>query len=67
MNIKVKLSVQLQQASQYEDALNLLYSVLVDDLNFGDAKKLFLDMVNALPDGEPLKSQFRRKIYSLLY
>lgn len=67
MDIKVKLSVQLQQANQHEDALNLLYSVLVKDLNFGEAKKLFLDMVNALPDGEPLKSQFRRKIYSLLY
>lgn len=67
MDIKVKLSVQLQQANQHEEALNLLYSVLVKDLNFGEAKKLFLDMVNALPDGEPLKSQFRRKIYSLLY
>jgi len=67
MGIKVKLSVQLQQANQHEEALNLLYSVLVKDLNFGEAKKRFLDMVNALPDGEPLKSQFRRKIYSLLY
>ena len=67
LDIKVKLSVQLQQANQYEEALTLLFSVLSKDLNFGDAKKLFLDMVNALPDGEPLKSQFRRKIYSLLY
>ena len=67
LEIKVKLSVQLQQANQHEDALNLLFSVLSKDLNFGEAKKLFLDMVNALPDGEPLKSQFRRKIYSLLY
>ena len=44
-----------------------MHSVLLKDLNFEDAKKLMLDMINALPDGEPLKSQYRRKVYSLLY
>lgn len=67
LDIKVQLSVQLQQANQYEEALTLLYSVLRQDINFNDAKKLFLDMVNALPDGDALKSTYRRKIYSLLY
>lgn len=65
--VKLQLAVQLQQANKTADALELLYSILVKDMNFKDAKKLTLDTINALPDGEPLKSQYRRKIYSLLY
>lgn len=67
MEIKVKLAVQLHQAHRNEEALILLLSVLRKELGFGDAKKITLDMINALPDGDPLKSQYRRKIYSLLY
>jgi putative thioredoxin len=67
LELKVKLAVQLRQANQLEEALSLMHSVLLKDLNFEDAKKLMLDMINALPDGEPLKSQYRRKVYSLLY
>lgn len=67
LEIKVKLAVQLHQANQTEEALELIMSVLYKDLNFGEAKKLTLDMINALPDGDPLKSTFRRKIYGLLY
>jgi putative thioredoxin len=65
--LKVKLAVQLHQANQIEEALALILSVIRKDLNFGEAKKLTLDMINALPDGEPLKSAYRRKVYSLLY
>ncbi|MEP2602743.1 MAG: tetratricopeptide repeat protein, partial [Paraglaciecola sp.] len=67
LELKVKLAVQLHQANQTEEALELIVSVLLKDLNFGEAKKLTLDMINALPDGDPLKSKYRRKIYSLLY
>ncbi len=67
LDIKTKLAVQLHQANQTEDALELIISVLMSDLNFADAKKLTLDMINALADGDPLKSKYRRKIYSLLY
>jgi putative thioredoxin len=65
--LKVKLAVQLHQANQIEEALALILSVIRKALNFGEAKKLTLDMINALPDGEPLKSAYRRKVYSLLY
>jgi putative thioredoxin len=65
--LKIKLAVQLHQANQIEEALALALAVLVKELNFGDAKKLTLDMINALPDGDPLKSKYRRKVYSLLY
>lgn len=67
MQLKVELAVQLHQANQHEEALELLFAVLIKDLNFAEAKKTTLDMINALPDGEPLKSKYRRKIYSLLY
>ncbi|MFT5674714.1 MAG: putative thioredoxin [Paraglaciecola sp.] len=67
LEVKVQLAIQLQQANQIEEALALILSVLLEDLNFGEAKKLTLDMINALPDGDPLKSKYRRKIYSLLY
>ncbi|MDU0353672.1 tetratricopeptide repeat protein [Paraglaciecola aquimarina] len=67
LEIKTELAIQLHQANQTEDALALIMSVLLVDLNFGEAKKFTLDMINALPDGDPLKSKYRRKIYSLLY
>lgn len=67
LQLKIDLAVQLHQANQTEEALQLLFTVLKKDLNFGEAKKITLDVINALPDGEPLKSQYRRKIYSLLY
>jgi putative thioredoxin len=67
MDIKVALAVQLQQAHKPEQALSLLFEVMKKDMNFGDAKKTMLDMINALADGDPLKSAFRRKLYSLLY
>ncbi|WP_395340422.1 co-chaperone YbbN [Ningiella sp. W23] len=65
--LKTKVAVGLQQAHKTEEALELLFQILNKDMAFGDAKKLTLDMINALPDGEPLKSKYRRKFYSLLY
>lgn len=67
LQAKIDLAVQLHQANKAEDALVLLMSVLTKDLNFSDAKKTMLDMLNALQDGDPLKSAYRRKLYSLLY
>ena len=67
LQVRIDLAVQLHQANKAGEALELLYSVLTTDLNFGDAKKVTLDVINALPDGDELKSVYRRKIYSLLY
>ncbi|WP_052010106.1 MULTISPECIES: thioredoxin [unclassified Alteromonas] len=67
LQAKVDLAVQLQQANKAQDALALLYAVLKKELGFGNARKLMMDMMNALPDGDPLKSEYRRKVYSLLY
>lgn len=67
LQAKIDLAVQLQQAHRVDEALALLYAVLIKDLGFGDARKTMLDMINALPDGDPLKSEYRRKVYGLLY
>lgn len=67
LQIKVDLAIQVHQANKAEDALDLLFSVLRKDLGFGDARKFTLDIINAMPDGDPLKSAARRKMYSLLY
>ncbi|MBC3767712.1 thioredoxin family protein [Neptunicella marina] len=65
--IKIQLAVQLQQAKRNEEALSLLFDVLKQDLNFGEARKFALDIINGLPAGDPLAGAYRRKIYSLLY
>lgn len=67
LQLKIDLAVQLQQAHKADEALALLYTVLKTDLSFGEARKIMLDMVNALADGDPLKSEYRRKVYGLLY
>ncbi|MCU7553235.1 thioredoxin [Alteromonas sp. ASW11-19] len=67
LQLKVDLAVQLQQAHKPDEALALLYTVLKTELSFGEARKIMLDMINALADGDPLKSEYRRKVYGLLY
>jgi len=67
LQLKVDLAVQFHQASKSDEALALLLLVLKKELGFGDARKIMLDMINALTDGDPLKSEYRRKVYSLLY
>lgn len=67
LQIKIDLAIALQQAHKQEQALSLLFEVVKKDMAFGEGKKVFLDMINALADGDPLKSVYRRKLYSLLY
>ena len=65
--LKVNLAVQLNQSQRNEEALELLFSVLAKDMAFGDAKKMFLDILSTLPDGDENASKYRRKLYSLMY
>ena len=67
LQLKVDLAIQLHQANKADEALPLLFGVLKQELSFGDARKVMLDMIGALADGDPLKSEFRRKVYGLLY
>ena len=65
--LKQQLALQYQQVQRSGDALALLYSILQQDLNFADSKKLFVDILAVLPKGDTLAGTYRRKLYSLLY
>ncbi|OEY70892.1 co-chaperone YbbN [Rheinheimera salexigens] len=65
--LKEQLAVQYQAVQRSEEALVLLLSILQQDLNFGASKKLYLDILAALPKGDSVATSYRRKLYSLLY
>lgn len=64
--LKQELAIQYSQAGRKEEALELLLGILRQDLNTGEAKKTFLDIL-ATMNGDPLASRFRRHLYTLLY
>jgi len=66
--IQYQLAVQYHQAKRYQEALHLLYEVLSHTLDYeqGNAKKTMLDLLATIDDAA-LVSQYRRKLYSLLY
>lgn len=67
MDLQLKLGIALSQANRSEEALALIYKVLRRDLGFADAKKVYLDIIANLPDGDELAGTYRRKLYTLLY
>ena len=66
--IEYQLAIQYNQVNRNSDALALLYKILSTDLGYenGDAKKSMLDLL-AIIDDLALVSEYRRKLYSLLY
>ncbi|MFY8274142.1 tetratricopeptide repeat protein [Pseudoalteromonas sp. SSDWG2] len=67
LDTKVNLAVAFNDAGRKEEALETLFSVLIKDLNFGEAKKNYLDIIASLPEGDALAATYRRKLYSILY
>ncbi|UTT84189.1 co-chaperone YbbN [Vibrio pelagius] len=67
--IAAELALQYHQVNRSEEALELLWSFLVKDLNAldGDMKKSFMDILSALGQGNANASKYRRQLYSLLY
>jgi putative thioredoxin len=67
-SIEYQLAIQYNQASRNAEALALLYSILLIDMNYedGEAKKTLLDILATIDDAK-LVSEYRRKLYSLLY
>lgn len=63
------LALQLHQAARNEEALELLFSFLKQDLNSlnGDLKQQYLSILSAIGSSDPLTNQYRRLLYSLLY
>ena len=62
-----QLAAQYSQANRHEDALNLLFRRVQTVRDDGESKKRLLDVINALPEGDPLATKFRRKLYTLMY
>lgn len=61
-----ELAVLYSQVGRQEEALTLLFTILKRDLAFGDAKKIYLDILTTM-GAHPAAQQYRRKLYSLLY
>lgn len=66
-DLKVALASLLNESGKKEESLDLYLSVLRKDLNFGNAKASYLEIIASLPDGDTLAALYRRKLYSLLY
>ena len=67
--IALKLAVQLHQANRNEEALDLLFSILKQDLSAenGEVKQQFLSILSAIGNTDPITNKYRRLLYSLLY
>lgn len=67
--IALKLAVQLHQANRNEEALDLLFSILKQDLSAenGEVKHQFLSILSAIGNADPITNKYRRLLYSLLY
>ncbi|PJG58278.1 tetratricopeptide repeat protein [Aeromonas cavernicola] len=61
-----ELAVQYSQAGRQEEALEVLLLILKQDLAFGDARKIYLDIL-ATMGAVPAAQRYRGKLYSLLY
>lgn len=65
--VSLQLAICYSQVNRAPEALDILFKVLQSDLDFSDAKKRYLDIIAALPSGDPLASSSRRKLFSLLH
>ena len=67
--IALKLAIQLHQANRNEEALDLLFSILKQDLSAenGEVKQQFLSILSAIGNADPITNKYRRLLYSLLY
>lgn len=63
----LQLATQYHKANRYEDALELLLGLLRKDPANGEVKQVFVDILKALPDGDPLAGKYRRKLYAFMY
>lgn len=62
------LALLLQAANKHEDAVALLYKILVTEYDFmeGGVRKVYLELLNVMTDAV-LVADYRRKLYSLMY
>lgn len=67
--IASQLALQLHQVGRNEEALEILFGHLQKDLTAaeGQVRKVFMDILSALGNGDALASRYRRQLYALLY
>jgi len=67
LELKAQLAAQYFQVKRYEEALSQALSLWQQERSNDAFKKQLLDMINNLPNGDPLASSYRKKVYSTLY
>jgi putative thioredoxin len=69
VSLNQQLAAQYSQVNRQEEALAILFQLVQagDESTKDQSKELFLDVLKALPDGDPLALKFRRKLYTLMY
>ena len=65
--LQQKLAAQYSQVNRHEEALVILFSLVNKDGSDTESKQMLLDVLKALPDGDPLATTYRRKLYTLMY
>ena len=67
IELQHQLVAQYSQVNRHEEALILLFRLMQKDSADSASKDLYLDVLKALPDGDPLANKYRRKLYTLMY
>lgn len=67
VELQQQLAAQYSQVNRHEEALTVLFRLVQQDGSDQKSKDLLLDILKALPDGDPLATKYRRKLYTLLY
>ena len=67
VELQQSLAAQYSQVNRHQEALEILFKLVQKDGSDTVSKDLLLDVLKALPDGDPLASTYRRKLYALMY
>ncbi|RQW62480.1 co-chaperone YbbN [Vibrio viridaestus] len=64
-----ELAAKYHEVNRDEEALEMLWIFLSRDLNAldGEMKRVFMDILSALGQGNPLSGKYRRQLYSMMY
>ncbi|MGB0895228.1 MAG: co-chaperone YbbN [Parashewanella sp.] len=68
-SVTIDLAKAMHQVQRNEEALELLFAVLKHDMNAenGEVKRIFMEILTAIGQGNVLANQYRRRLYTLLY
>lgn len=67
IELQKQLATQYSQVNRNEEALAILFALVQKNADEGESKHLLLDVLKALPEGDPLASKYRRKLFSMMY